>query len=121
MKLSEILKQQGVFSQDVKARIKNRQIFINGEPISEDIEINCTVVKNKFDEDVADAIEAGDLLLNIVKNKAWKTQIQILGFESLFDSNIENDLVLLLKKHILLKISKKQVLILTKKDEAKKS
>jgi len=46
IKLSEILKQQGLFSQDIKARLKNKQISINGESISEDINIDCSIIKN---------------------------------------------------------------------------
>lgn len=120
VKLSEILRQQGLFSQDIKARIKNKQISINGEAISEDIEIDCAMVKNtskdvtgkEFGGDIADAIDAGDFLFNLLSNRKWAVQIEMLGFENLFDTNIENDLTFFLKNFILLKISKKQILVL---------
>lgn len=121
-KISEILKQQGLFSQDIKSRIKNKQIFINGESISDDIEIDCAIVTNKkkdvagveFGNDIVDVIDAGDFLFDLIKNKNWRDKIEIFGFENLFDTNIKNDLTLFLKSFIFLKISKKQILILKK-------
>lgn len=47
VKLSEILKQQGLFSQDIKVRFKNKQISLNGEAIGEDVELDAVVVENK--------------------------------------------------------------------------
>jgi hypothetical protein len=121
IKLSEILKQQGLFSQDIKARLKNKQISINGESISEDINIDCSIIKNTkkdatgqcFNNDIADVIDAGDFLFNLIRsNEKWQNQIRIFGFEELFDTNIENELTLFLKSFIFLKISKKQIFIL---------
>jgi uncharacterized protein YdgA (DUF945 family) len=41
MKLSEILKTElGLFSSDIKIRLKNNQIEINDKKIKEDIDIN---------------------------------------------------------------------------------
>jgi len=107
IKLSEILKQQGLFSQDIKARFKNKQMSINGESISEDVDINCSIVSGKVE-----TIDVGDFLFGIISNKDWALKIHIFGFENLFDTNIENNLTLFLKNFIFLKTSKKQILIL---------
>lgn len=124
IKISEILKQQGMFSQDIKARIKNKQISINDEPISdENFEVNCNVVKNTkkdvtgigFDNEIVDIIDAGDFVFNLVSNKKWLIMIQIFGLENLFgETNINNDLTLFLKDFILLKTSKKQIFVIRK-------
>jgi hypothetical protein len=118
--LSEILKQQGLFSQDIKTRINNKQIFINGCLVSEDVEIDCAMVKNtkkdvtgkEFGNEIVDFIDAGDFLFDLISNRNWLLKIQMFGFENLFDTNIKNDLTLFLKSFILLKISKKQILVL---------
>ena len=122
IKISEILKQQGLFSQDIKARIKNKQISINDEPISdENFEINCNVIKNtkkdvtgiNFNNEIVDIIDAGDFVFNLVSNKKWLAMIQIFGLENLFgETNINNDLTLFLKDFILLKTSKKQIFVI---------
>ena len=122
VKLSEILKQQGLFSQDIKARINSKQISINGCPVSEDIEIDCVVKKNtkkdvtgkEFGGDIVDTIDAGVFLFGLLSNKVWAARIKVFGIEELFDSNIENDLTFFLKSFIFLKISKKQSLIIKK-------
>lgn len=122
VKLSEILKQQGLFSQDIKARINNKQISINGCPVSEDVEIDCVVKKNtkkdvtgkEFGGDIVDTIDAGVFLFDLLSNKVWAARIKVFGIEELFDSNIENDLTFFLKSFIFLKISKKQSLVIKK-------
>ena len=48
MKLFDILKQSGVFSNDIKIRIKNNQITINSEVIKDNIELN---IETKLDEE----------------------------------------------------------------------
>jgi len=124
MKLSEILKQQGLFSQDIRVRIKSKQIQINGESISEDIEIDCVVTKNtkkdatghEFGGEVAAVVDAGDFIFNLIKsNEKWLCQLKVFGLDELLGTNIENDLTLFLKKFIFLKISKKQILVVEKK------
>lgn len=123
VKLSEILKQQGLFSQDIKARLKNRQMSINGEAIGEDVELDVVVVENKkkditgvpFGGEVAKVTDAGVFLFSVISNRSdWLLKIKMFGFEELFDSNIENDLTIFLKKFMFLKTSKKQLFILEK-------
>jgi hypothetical protein len=124
IKISEILKQQGLFSQDIKTRIKNKQITINGEIVSdENFEIDCNVIKNtkkditgiEFGGEVADVIDVGDFVFKLVSNEKWLSMLQIFGFENLFgETNIKNDLTLFLKDFILLKTSKKQIFVIKK-------
>jgi len=123
VKLSEILKQQGLFSQDIKNRLKNKQMSINGEAICEDIELDVVVVENKkkdvtgvpFGGEVVKVVDAGIFLFNLISDRSdWLLKIKMFGFEELFDSNIENDLTIFLKKFMFLKTSKKQLFILEK-------
>lgn len=106
MKISEILKEQGLFSNDIKNRIKNKQITINGETISSDIDINCIKI-----------IDGCDFVFNMCKNKNWLDKLKMFGIENLFESNIDNDLTMFLKNFIWIKISKKQFLIAIKNTE----
>ena len=50
MKLFEILKQQGLFSNDIKTRIKNSQISINGEPVTADIDLDVCLNSDILDK-----------------------------------------------------------------------
>ena len=115
-KLSEILKQQGLFAQDIKARIKNKQIFINGEPISEDVDVDCATIINKEGVEVVKFIEAGDFLFSLLHNNDWAEKILFFGIENLFDTNIENDLTLHLKGFIFIVFAKKRMIVLQKKE-----
>jgi hypothetical protein len=67
MKLFDILKQQGLFANDIIMRINNGQISINGEIIKENVEMNV-----KMDEfSNANIIEAGRFICKLImlKNK----------------------------------------------------
>jgi len=114
-KLSDILKEKGLFSNDIKSRIKNKQLKINGNQISEDIEIHViSFGKNEKDEDIW-WIDAGDFLFfEIVPNLIWAKQCFILGFEELFSSDIKNELTKFLNGFFCLRISKKELIILKK-------
>jgi len=79
MKLFEILKQRGIFSKEIKSRLKQNQITINNEVIKSDIELNVEV---KW-------IEASDL---IKEDNIFTIQMKIFGFENLFNCNIDNKL-----------------------------
>lgn len=116
MKLSDVLKQKGLFSNDIKSRIKNKQLRINGNQISEDIEIHAIPFgKNDNGEDIW-WIDAGDFIFyEICKNHTWINRCKIFGFENLFMSDIKNDLTEFLKGFFCLQISKKEVLILKKR------
>lgn len=184
MKLFDILKQQGLFSNDIKNRIKNNQISINGEIVKADLDLNIRTVADdarvlleklanvdnsiiivKFDKfggkinnipkdlieeienifrklnintsellkidigeikeilndflsqelNIAVIKESGDFICELGKiNPIFMTQLKLFGFENLFDSNIKNELTDILNKFILIKLSKKDSIILKK-------
>lgn len=110
MKLSDILKEMRIFSQDIKSRFKNGQIAINGEVIKADVEIPIS----DFDK----VIPAGDFIFNILNNAEFKNAsiaFNILGVENLFggETNINSALTRHLKDFWLLKISKKEFFVIS--------
>jgi hypothetical protein len=110
MKLSEILKQLGLFSNDIKLRLKNKQISVNGVSINTDIDLDV-------EEEI---IKAGDFVFKLLKShKEFEKQMEFLGFENLFDfdsekTNVKNELTSFLNNFICIKISKKEIFILKK-------
>lgn len=110
MKLIDILKQQGLFTNDIKVRFKNNQITLNGEIIKSDIELDIEVKEN---DETANVLESGSFIVNLIKqNNIFELQMKIFGFENLFDSNIQNELTEILKGFIFVKTSKKESFIL---------
>lgn len=186
MKIFDILKQQGLFSNDIRTRIKNRQITINGEVVTSDIDLDIITIsdvtrktlidlndidnsivpivfdkfggevfnissdiiekiKNIFNKlninlsellrinigevkeilndflsqeiNIAVTKESGEFICELGKNNViFITQMKMFGFENLFDSNINNDLTDILNQHFLIKISKKDSIIVKKKN-----
>lgn len=113
MKLFDILKQQGLFSNDIKLRIKNNQITINSEVINDNIELDIELDK----EGLVVIVDADDFLFwMLMKNKKTDVAIQfkIFGFENLFGSNIKNDLTDILNDFIFVRTSKKETFLLKK-------
>lgn len=118
MDIKEILKRTGMFSKDIHLRLKNGQIRLNGNIIKENI-VLTHITDDMCDEDEklfnVFVIDAGDFLFsNIVNNPLWKLQCEIFGFEELFDSNIKNSLTEFLSNYSILRISKKELLIIKK-------
>jgi hypothetical protein len=141
MKLFDILKQSGLFANDIKLRIKNNQITINGDVIKDNIDLNI-----ELNEDgTAKIIDADDFLFwtlkgdNVIRcrqhrdfdlfwslrideinkmldleTQKFKNQIKIFGFENLFGSNIENELTKILNEFIFIRTSKKETFLLKK-------
>lgn len=106
MKLSELLKANGMFSQDIKIRIKNKQMALDGEPITEDIDLNV---------DSSNTIDAGDFIFENIANNKQRIQLtNLVGFENLSTCNIENDLTRLMKQFHVLRISKRDLMVLRK-------
>jgi len=69
MKLFDILKQSGLFANDIKLRIKNSQITINGEIIKDNIDLDIELIENTdLDiENTAKIINADDFLFWTLK------------------------------------------------------
>jgi hypothetical protein len=127
MKISDFLKGQGVFSNEIKARFQNGQIKINGESVKEDIDLN---VKKQIPDPKVDDIpfEAGDwifhnLITSLSEDKKKKLFLitTLFDIETLFsggcqinDKPVEDILpeLNIMKGHIFLKTSKKQCFIL---------
>jgi len=118
MKITDILKEKGLFSKDIRTRLKNGQLRLNGEVIKEDVEVTTMKLSEVEGEEVTidDIIEdAGDFLFfNIVKDPVWLHRCQIFGFEELFNSNISNDLTDFLSMFNLLRLSKRELIVIKK-------
>ena len=127
MKLFDILKQKGLFSNDIKTRIKNKQISINCDVVAGDLDLDIQTQENPITkEQEAIIIEPGDFLVDLIKispeisedEKILREQVllkfKIFGLENLMNSNIENDLTKKLKQFIFIRLSKKETLMLKK-------
>jgi hypothetical protein len=117
MKISEFLQKEGVFSNEIKARIRTGQMKINGEKITDDIELNSI-----------ETFEAGDWIFKNILSKIPEEKkhiftliITLFDIETLFsgDCRINNKPIEqllpelnILKSHTFLKTSKKQMFIL---------
>jgi len=113
MKLSEILKEQGLFSRDIKIRINNKKMMLNGEPIEGDIDIEF--------EKIFDAGEFISQNCEITKLDVILSNL-IGGIDFLFNATLNNvpvhtltKMFRLLNQHQILRISKKEIFVLTSK------
>lgn len=82
MKLFDILKQQGLFSNDIRTRIKNNQITINGDVATSDIDLDITTASDIAKELLNDLNNIDNSIIPIIFNNK--------GFEIF---NISSDLV----------------------------
>ena len=119
MKISDILKEKGMFSKDIRIRLKNGQLRLNNEVIKEDVEVTNMELSEEGDEvevTIDDIIEdAGDFLFfNICKDPIWTARCHVFGFEEMFNSQISNDLTDFLDMFNLLRISKKELIVIKK-------
>jgi len=102
MKVSEILKAEGLMSKDIKLRFANSQISLNGEVLKQDIDLP-----------VESWQDAGSFLMTICVNPIWFLQFKLLGVESFMgDTNISNELTRVLLNKAIIKFSKREFLIL---------
>lgn len=107
-----------MFSKDIHIRLKNGQLQLNGDVIREDVDVTnmelCDEPGNEITiEDIIQ--DAGDFLFfNVCKNPIWVSRCKIFGFENLFDSNIDNELTYMFSGFNLLKISKKELIVIKK-------
>ena len=118
MKISDILKARGMFSKDIRIRLKNGQLQLNGEVIKEDIEVTELEINDDPGNEITidDIVQdAGDFLfIMIASNPTWVTRCHVFGFENLFNSNIDNELTHILGGFNLLRISKRDLLVIEK-------
>jgi hypothetical protein len=105
MKISDLLKQQGIFSAEIKTRFKNKQIQLNGEVVT-DIDVG----------DV-DVLDAGDFVFDMIRKhgQTMFTFFQMVGLENAFDTNMKNNITQILSSFSFLKTSKRECFILSKR------
>lgn len=101
MKLFDFLKEYGMFANELRTRLQNKQILVNGEPQSGDYDLG----------NVSESFDQGFFLqqLYTVPNyKKWSSQIMVIGLSNLMggESNIENELTNFLKNYKMIQISK---------------
>jgi hypothetical protein len=109
-KLSSLLqKHVGLFSKEIKDKIKSGQFELNGDSIKEDITINLVKIH-----------DAGSFLCeHVVNNELWYKRVKYLGLEPYFANHIPCDLSEHLFNFQLLKVSKKLFLVLETEDNEK--
>ena len=109
MNVFNLLKELGLFSNELKARFANKQIKVNGDAVdrNHDVDVARNDAGNVIKEDVGDFI-----FHNIIPNDIWTKRVELFGLTELFDSNINNDLTEFLSDFILLKTSKKDGFII---------
>lgn len=111
--LSEILKSRGLFSKEIKTRIAQKQILVNGEPIEGDMHVNIfSAALNPKIKPKGEFLDIGDLMFNLMRNDIWQLQLKIFGIEHLATSNITNSLTEELRKFLIVRTSKKNVFVI---------
>jgi len=118
MKISDILKAKGMFSKDIRTRLNNGQLRLNGDVIKEDVEVTTMELSDVEGQEITidDIVQdAGDFLFfNIVKDPIWNFRCKIFGFESLFNSDIDNELTDFLSLFNIIRISKRELIVIKK-------
>ncbi len=105
--LINILKDDlGFFSNDLRSRLKNGQIKVNGDVVKENLEFDLLEEDGK-----PNRIDVGDFIFNLLSDPIWAFRLTLFDFESLANSNVNNDLVNFLKNFIIIRTSKKHVFV----------
>ena len=81
------------------------------------MEVQATFDVNDKNEEKLISEEIGDFVFNLIRNETWKKRLQIMGVDAFFgeDSEIKNDLSEHLNVFTLVRFSKKDAIILSKK------
>ncbi len=110
MKISEILKQRGLFANEIRSRFKNGQIKLNGEKTDNlDLNVKFDDVGNLFIHDI------GVFIFDLIsQNKIFALQLKFFDFETLPISNIDNELKIVFNKFFIIRFSKKEVILVEK-------
>lgn len=117
--IQKILLKHGIFSQDIRIRIKNGQIKLDGEPITDshmelDIEFDEEDKNFKFQE-------FPDFIFNILVKGGLGRELLLgtwsagVDLDSLSQTNINNNLVDVFKKVHIVRISAGKAIVLIKK------
>jgi hypothetical protein len=127
MVIHEILKEHGIFSNDIKVKIKNGQIKLNGEVVTDplmDLDIEFVKKEDRPTKETPAFEDAGNFLFRAIsKDKECFDLCTAMGVDGLGihpefwpDLNFTNKLVEKFRKVYVLKISKKEWIILQKKE-----
>lgn len=90
MKLFDILKQQGLFSNDIKTRIKNSQISINGEVVKSDLELNIRTVADDTKKLLNELTNIDNSIIPISFDKIGEKIIKVVNLSDNLIEQIEN-------------------------------
>lgn len=112
MKLYNFLKEYGMFANELKTRLKNKQIKVNG--VSQDASYDLG--------NVSDAYDQGFFLEELYKlpnYDKWEDQIMMIGLANLMggESNIENELTNFLKDWKMIQIAKEKAVFIKTTDK----
>ena len=117
--IQKILLKHGLFSQDIRIKIKNEQIKLNGEVVT-DSNMKLDIEFDEFDRDFSFQ-GLGDFLFNIIRKgglgrrlliASWEAGIEI---DSLGKTGIENNLVEVFRLIYILRVSRREAIILIRK------
>ena len=114
MKIIDILKQKGLFANDIRARFKNNQIKLNGE-ITQDVNLNIEL----DEKNNAIIIDVGDFIFSLLKkNKMFGIQLKMFDFETMSESNVNCELKEILNNFFIIRFSKKDIIVVKKKNKS---
>jgi len=111
MKISDILKEEGIPSKEIKIRMSANRVLVNGE-ISQDVELGEIESRHDLGEFIFDMISSKP---DLFKQMNHIKDTFDIGIEDMVGSNIKGDLAEFLNKFIILRFSKKEALVLKKK------
>lgn len=118
MKIIEILKQKGLFANDIRIRFKNNQIKLNGEP-TQDVDLDVELIEKIVDDIVIKEptiIDAGDFIFSLLKkNPMFVLQLKMFDFETLSESNVNCELKNILNNFFIIRFSKKDIIVVKKR------
>ncbi len=105
MKLSDLLKEYGMFANDIRKRLQDKQILVNGESKEGDYDLG----------NIAKIFDMGFFLEVLYKSpnyNKYKFQIEIFGLDSLMggESNVKNELTDFLTNYKMIQISKESII-----------
>lgn len=114
MKISDVLKSTGLPSKEIKIRLANKRILLNGEIITTDLELG----NHETDKDGTPITQdIGDFIFNILDTHPQVTKfMSTLGcnFESLIGTNLKGDMFTFLNEHNIIRFSKKDAVVIRK-------
>ena len=109
--ITDILKSRGIFSKEIKTRIAQKQIIVNGMPIDTDFDIDVEM----DDAGNIEMFDIGDFMFSLMRNNIWALRLKIFTLEGLVSSNIKNDLTEFLKQFVIVRTSKKDIFVIKRK------